>query len=123
MALSSPEFQDQPSATDVNAQPRPEIVFTLAALKAIDLQDINNAYRFSGMAIRADNAAKAKTASIPGLDLELKYLNAVTNRLLITTAGAHLRAPNRTNQENMLAAGRSIQEVTDAFNRASGTYR
>jgi hypothetical protein len=120
VAFFSPDPTGNTQEDVEEAEQRPELIFSAATLKAIEFQDVSNAHRFSAMALRADGSANAKGNAIEHFSLELTYLNAVTTRLLITTAEGHLRAPSNVDKaESMLAASRSLRDVHNAFRRAS----
>ena len=77
---------------DEASQRKPYTVFALGALKALELQDIANAVRFSGHALRAAELREGRESEAPKLELELKYLSAVTYRLSVATVDAHLKS-------------------------------
>jgi hypothetical protein len=98
-----------------------EVVFARAALKTLDLQDIRKANRFASLAMRADELARAGDEGIEGFDFELKYLNAVTQRMLINTIDAHLVAGD--SQEQKRSAARAIEQIKNRFERTSNLLR
>jgi hypothetical protein len=96
--------------------PRAEQVFAEAACRALSLEDISNADRFASLALRADEAAAARELATSGVDLELRYLNAVTQRYQIATLIDHFRVGRA---EERIAAQRSINKVKLLYARAS----
>lgn len=103
--------------TPPSPQSSSESVFAFAAARALELQDVSNAHRFSGLALRADYAARAREGD-QGVNLELEYLNAVTYRFQIATVGEQYRK-DMGSPEAKLAASRAIDEVKVYFARAS----
>lgn len=96
----------------------PEIVFAMAAKQTLEWQDVNNADRFASLAVRAEESARVRDGEASDLELDLKYLNANTQRYLITTVRSHLRR-GKLAGDDYLAAVRSIDVVKTIYGRAS----
>lgn len=99
---------------------RPEIVFARAACVALDLQDAHNAHHFATLALRADDAARARLAgeAIVGLEYELRYLTAVTARILLCTVESHLRRPTK-GEDSIRSVRRGVALVKDIYAQAA----
>jgi hypothetical protein len=70
--------------------PSPELIFAAAACRALEFQDVNDADRFAGLAMRADGVLRARGQGVEGRDFELQYLHALTQKFLLGTATGHL---------------------------------
>lgn len=98
---------------------RPEIVFTRAALKALELQDVSNVARFAGHALRAMQLRDTVRSSVDSFEFELKYLNAVAQRLSIATVQAHLRSGGTTALISERSGFRAIEQFKTMYGLAS----
>ena len=123
----APNYQRIAIAMDLRGQfpeldfdTEPQLVFAEAAVRALRIQDANNAYRFSQLALRADEAAIGDVSSSPALTAELLYLAAVASRLLVCTIDLSARR-DREDADDATALRRGINQIKDLYAEAS-TY-
>jgi hypothetical protein len=97
-------------------QVQTSLVFGRAAVRALELQDANNANRFANLALRAGGADDSEDTIFPRFERE--YLCAVTYRFLIGNVGDLF--PKRPPKDKGRAPiRRAIAEVKDRYARAS----
>lgn len=98
---------------------QPDVVFANAALKALETQDIVSLSRFAGHALKAFNYRTATPYTVRPFEFELKYLNAVAQRLSIATVHAHLRGGEGKSSERDLSVARGVEQVRNMYGRAA----
>jgi hypothetical protein len=113
--LPGPDASEDPA---IVAQ-RPEIVFARAAIKALEMQDVATLARFAGHALKASELNKAASPSAESIELELKYLNAVAQRLSIASVQAHLHSTERSEVVRERSGFRAIEQIKTMYGRAS----
>ena len=112
IALNFPHTADDKDAPDAIR------IFTDAALKAISGQDLNNANRFAGLALRASEANRRRGTGDEDIHSELQYLNAVTSRVSICSVDSHLR-PRGSADDMRNAAVRAVDQINTMYAQAS----
>uniref|UniRef100_A0A183CN39 Toxin n=1 Tax=Globodera pallida TaxID=36090 RepID=A0A183CN39_GLOPA len=97
----------------------PEIIFTQAALQAVKYQDIPNLSRFADHALRAIKFRETEGATVDSFEFELKYLNAVAQRLSIASVLPHLQSRETSAWIRERSGYRAIEQVKTYYGQAA----
>jgi hypothetical protein len=102
---------------------RPEMIFTQAALQAVKHQDVANFVRFSDHALRSMQFREVEGITVDSFEFELKYLNAVAQRISIASVLAHLQSTEASASIRERSGLRAIEQVKTFYGQAASQLR